>query len=152
MVNTIGVINTITPLLPRLVARRHGQIALISSLAALEGHAEAPAYSASKAAVRIYGQGLRRLLSSSGVGVSVVCPGFIATAMSASLPFELPFLLSAERAAQIIADGLSRDHDEIMFPWQLKFAAKAATYLPRGMVAALIARARQGRGVANDRP
>ena len=54
-VNTLGVINTVTPLLPRLIGRRAGQIAIVSSLSAFVGIPVAPAYSASKAAAGVYG-------------------------------------------------------------------------------------------------
>jgi short-subunit dehydrogenase len=90
--NVVGVVNTVTPLLPRFVARGHGHIAIVSSLAAFLGLPDCPAYSASKAALRIYGDALRRLVGPQGVDVSVICPGFINTPMSASLPFRPPLV------------------------------------------------------------
>jgi short-subunit dehydrogenase len=66
--NMLGVVNTVIPLLPRLVARRHGQIAIVSSLAGLIGLPACPAYSASKAATRCYGAALRSIVWSEGLG------------------------------------------------------------------------------------
>jgi short-subunit dehydrogenase len=57
------VINTIEPLVPRMVARGRGQLALVASMAGFFGTAQAPAYGASKAAVRVWGEGLRARLS-----------------------------------------------------------------------------------------
>jgi short-subunit dehydrogenase len=142
--NVAGVANTIIPLLPHFVARRRGQIAIVSSLAAYVALPDTPVYCASKAAVRVYGQALRRLLAPNGVQVSVVCPGFVATPMSASLGKQLPFLWSAERAAHHIADGLSRGRREISFPWQLAALAKLAGCLPSFLVDSLLHQSRLG--------
>jgi len=129
-INVVGVVNTIAPLLPRLVARGKGHIVIMSSLAAFLPLPEAPAYSASKAAVRLYGEALRRLLAPRHVRVSVVCPGFVDTPMSASLPGPRPLLWSAERAADAIVAGLARGKHEICFPWTLSMLAKISAYLP----------------------
>jgi len=133
-INVLGVVNTIAPVLPRLVARGEGRIVIMSSLAALVPLPDAPAYSASKAAVRIYGEALRRLLAPRNVGVCVVCPGFVDTPMSASLAGPRPLLWSAERAADAIIAGLARGKKEICFPWQLEMLAKMSAHLPSAFV------------------
>ena len=129
----LGVINTVAPLLPRLVARRRGQIAIVSSLAGLVSLPACPAYCASKAAVRAYGAALRGLLAPSGVAVSVVCPGFVDTPMSASLPFRPPFLWTADRAARHVARALARGRREILFPWPLAVAVRVLPMLPNAL-------------------
>jgi short-subunit dehydrogenase len=128
--NIVGVTNTILPIIPRLMERRCGRLVLMSSLAAYIGLPDAPAYSASKAAVRTYGHGLRRLLAPYGVGVSVVCPGFVQTPMSESIPHPLPFLWDSSRAARHIAARVARGQGEIAFPWQLSILAGVAAMLP----------------------
>jgi short-subunit dehydrogenase len=132
--NILGVANTVIPLLPRFVARGKGHIAIMSSLAAFIGLPQAPLYSASKAAVRMYGDGLRRALSPKGICVTVICPGFVETPMSASVPGYRPFLWSAERAARQIAAGLERGKREITFPWPLAVLARLANLLPAGFL------------------
>src|SRR5260221_8506800 len=82
-VNVLGVLNTIYPMIPRMQARRRGSIALMSSLAAFRGLPGAPAYGASKAAVKVLGEALRGVLINDGVSVSVICPGFVSTPMTA---------------------------------------------------------------------
>jgi short-subunit dehydrogenase len=128
--NTFGVINTVTALLPRLIARQRGQVALISSLNGFSGWPDCPAYSASKAAVNVYGEGLRLLAARAGVRVTVVCPGFIDTPMSASLPMQRPFLWSADRAAAYIARALARGQRRVLFPWPLAMGARLLAVLP----------------------
>ena len=115
-INLDGVLNTVLPLLPRMTARHQGQIALMSSLAAFRGLPTGPSYSASKAAVKALGEAWRLKLAPDGIRVSVICPGFVTTRMTARNNFHMPFLLSAEQAASIIARGLARDHGRIAFP------------------------------------
>ncbi len=129
-VNLLGVINTIAPMQQPFIERRRGTFVLVSSMAAFEGLADAPAYAASKAAVRIYGHGLRRLLGPHGIRVSVLTPGFVATPMSGSLPLSPPFLWSVERAVGRILRGLDRNEPEIAFPWQLRAGLALARMLP----------------------
>jgi short-subunit dehydrogenase len=137
-INTLGVINTVTPLLPIFVNRGHGRIVIISSLAAMIDLPSSPAYCASKAAARAYGLALRRLLLPSGVGICVVCPGFVATPMSDGLPFTLPFLWTADRAASHIARHVERGRSEILFPWQLAIAVRGLHLLPTRVVDRLL--------------
>lgn len=144
--NISGVTNCVIPLLPRFVERGGGHVVIMSSLAAYVGLPEAPLYSASKAAVRTYGQGLRRLLARSGVRVTVVCPGFVATPMSASLPGHPPLIWTAERAAERIVGGLARGKPEISFPWPLATLARLASALPPSLIDSLLERTRRRRG------
>ena len=135
-----GVLNTVHPLIPRLVARRRGQIALISSLAAFRGYTGAPAYCAAKAAVRVYGEGLRGVLRADGVGVSVVCPGFVRSRITDANDFRMPFLMDADKAARIIERGLARNKARIAFPWPTYAGAWLAATLPPSWVDPLINR------------
>lgn len=74
-VNVTGVFNTIFPALEGMRKRGTGQIALISSIAGYGALTGSAAYTASKAAVRVYGDALRAQLAREGIAVSVVCPG-----------------------------------------------------------------------------
>lgn len=139
-VNIDGAVNTVQALLPVMIARRRGQIALVSSLAGFRGLPGTPAYSASKAALRIYGEALRGELGSHGIAVNVICPGYVATPMTAVNNFPMPFLLSAERAAAIIKHGLARNRSRIAFPWPTYFAVWMLAALPPGMTDWIMAR------------
>lgn len=140
--NLLGTINTITPLQSRFVERRRGRFVVIGSMAAFEGLADAPAYAASKAAVRTYGHGLRRRLAAYDVHVTIVSPGFITTPMSNSLPFEHAFPWTAERSARHILRGIERGAAEIAFPWQLRLGLAIGGVLPLALVDAVLERAR----------
>ncbi len=117
--NVSGVLNTLFPVLPLMKARRRGQIAIMASLAGFRGLPGAPAYCASKAAARVYGEALRAEMASCGVGVSVICPGFVKTPMTEANGFDMPFLMEAEEAARIIRRGLFRNKARITFPWPM---------------------------------
>lgn len=129
-VNVNGVINTITPVAERMKTRGKGQISLVSSIAGFRGSPTAPAYSASKAAVRYYAQALRGEFSPFGVDVSVICPGFIETPMTSVNPFPMPFILKPDKAAEIIRKKLSANKAKIIFPWPMAVMAKIQNMLP----------------------
>ena len=115
-VNMDGTLNTVLPALPAMRTRRNGQIAIVSSLASFRGLAGAPAYIASKGAARLWGEGLRGWLAEDGIKVSVICPGFVATRMTARNRFPMPLLMDADRAAAIIIAGLKANQGRIAFP------------------------------------
>lgn len=129
-VNLQGVINTVAPALDLMRPRGHGQIALMSSLAAFRGFPGAPAYCASKAAVRIWGEALRGHLHAEGINVSVICPGYVRSRMTAVNTFPMPFLMDSDRAARIIRCGLARNKARIAFPWPMVAMVRLLSALP----------------------
>lgn len=140
-VNVDGVLNSVHPLLPGMQARRRGQIALMASLAGFRGMPGAPAYCASKAAVRVYGESLRGDLAGQGIGVTVICPGFVKSRMTAVNRFPMPFLMEAERAAQVIKSGLAHNKARIAFPWPMAAAVWLMAALPVGLTDVLLRQA-----------
>ena len=81
-VNALGAAETLSALAERLRLRGAGRLAVISSLGGYHGSPFSPAYSASKAAARVYGEALRGWLAPYGVTVTVVCPGFVDSPMA----------------------------------------------------------------------
>lgn len=118
-VNIKAAMATLHASVPAMRARGNGQIALISSLAAWRGLPETPSYSASKAAVKVYGEAMRDLLAGQGVKVNVVMPGYVESDMCAEMPGPKPFLWPAEKAARVIRRGLARNQARISFPFPL---------------------------------
>jgi len=128
--NVGGIIHTVHPAAERMRARRQGQIAIMSSLASFRGMPGAPAYSASKAAARSYGEALRGTMHQHNVGVTVICPGFIRTPMTDVNGFRMPMLMEADRAARLIRRGLARNRARIAFPFRLYALAWLLGALP----------------------
>jgi len=128
--NIDGVLNTIDPLIPHMASKGRGQIALVSSLAGFRGLAGAPAYAASKGFVKLYGEGLRGSLAPLGIKVSVICPGFVVSRITGLNHFPMPFLMAADKAARIIADGLQKNRARIAFPAPMVFGVWLLAALP----------------------
>ena len=136
--NLGGVLNTVHPAIDAMRPRRHGQIAVVASLAGFRGMPGAPAYSASKAAARTYGEALRGVLRPHGIAVSVVCPGFVRSRMTAANRYSMPFLMDAEKAARIIRRGLAADKGRIAFPWPTYAVSWLFGALPPALVDPLL--------------
>lgn len=137
-VNVDGVMNTVLPAVEKMRERRHGQIAIMSSLAGFRGLSGAPAYCASKAAVRSWGEGLRGSLYGEGIRVSVICPGFVHSRITAANRFRMPLIMDADRAARIIIRGLARDRGRIAFPFTLYALVRLFGALPTVLVDPLV--------------
>lgn len=139
-VNLDGVLNTVDPIRPRMAARGAGQIALMSSLAGFHGFPGMGPYTASKAAVRVYGEALRVELRRRGVRVSVICPGFIRTPLTDGAKFPMPMLMEVADAVAAIRRGLARDRPMIAFPWPVHAGIRMLAALPAAWADALIRR------------
>jgi short-subunit dehydrogenase len=129
-VNFDGVLNTVEPLVGRMVARHAGQLGLVSSLAGFVGLPYSASYSASKAAVRVWGESIRYALQRDNVGVSVICPGYVESRMSAGTSRPKPMLMSAAKASEIIRRGLANNSPRIAFPAALAAGVGVAAALP----------------------
>lgn len=138
--NLNGVLNIIHPAIERMKVNASGQIAVISSLAGFRGLPSSPAYSASKAAVRVYGEALRGNLAQFGIKVSVICPGYVITPMTAVNKFFMPFIMPVEKAVAIIAAGLAKNQSRIAFPGPLYFIIWLLTLLPTSLTDKILAK------------
>lgn len=140
-INVFGLLNTVVPLIEPMKARGRGQIAIVSSLAGFGPITSSAAYSASKAAVKTWGEALRTELLCYGVHVNVVCPGFVRSPMTAVNKFTMPGLINMDEAIACIREGLACDLPVIAFPSFTYFLAQMSGALP---VAAREALARIG--------
>jgi short-subunit dehydrogenase len=138
--NVDGLLNTVFPALRRMAARGRGQIALMSSLASYRGLPGTPTYSASKALVRTWAEGLRPDYARLGVEINVICPGYVKSAMTDRNDFHMPLLMDAERAARIIARGLAANRARIVFPWRVYWALRLVAALPEALLDRILPR------------
>ncbi len=138
--NLDGVLNIIHPTIEKMKNRKKGQIAIISSLAGFRGLPSSPAYSGSKAAVRVYGEALRGNLAKLGIKVNVICPGYVKTPMTAVNNFPMPFIISDERCARIIQNGLAKNKSRIAFPFPLYFTVWLLTLISTKITDPIFAR------------
>jgi short-subunit dehydrogenase len=140
--NNIGLAATFHPFLAAMRARRAGTLVGIASVAAIRGLPGHGAYCASKAGVVAYCESLRGECRGSGVRVVTLLPGYIATPLTASNRYPMPFLMQApdfaERAFRAIEAGVSYR----VIPWQMGVAAKLLRLLPNALYDRVLA----GRG------
>lgn len=129
-VNYFGIAFALEAVLPDMRARGRGHVALTASVAGYIGLPKAAAYAPSKAAVISLAEVLKSELEGTGVTVSLINPGFVKTPMADVNDFPMPFIISSERAAAIIEDGLRAGRFEIAFPWQLVAMFKILKLLP----------------------
>lgn len=141
-VNMTAQIQCIQAIVPRMRERGHGHIVIVGSIAAISPSADLLSYSASKAGITAYGTALRRNLRGSGVGVTVVYPGFIDTEMTDRHLGPTPFKVTAEDAARRIVSGLGSRRRSVYFPKRLWLAALAREWLPFGLADAIEAKLR----------
>lgn len=137
-VNIDGVVNTVLPALEAMRRRKRGQIAIMSSLAGFRGFATAPAYGASKAAVRVWGEGLRLRVARDNVGVTVICPGFVKSRMTDANDFHMPFLMDAPRAARIMRRGIDANRARVTYPWPMAAVVWLLAALPPALTDRLV--------------
>jgi short-subunit dehydrogenase len=132
-VNIRAAFATVNGVLPAMRKRGHGQIALISSLAAYHGLPMTPSYCASKAALKAYGEGLRSWLADEGIRVNVVMPGYVESPMCDDMPGPKPFLWHPDKAASTIKRGLAANRARISFPFPLNLGSWFLAVLPAGI-------------------
>ena len=123
-----------------MMERRRGHIAVVASVSGYVGLPGAASYGATKAALNVMCEALHPDLARSGVQISIVNPGFVDTALTRKNDFPMPFLISAEEAADLIAKGLSAGKFEIIFPWKMAVAIRFLHALPHRLRFALTKR------------
>lgn len=81
-VNIGGIVNTVRAAVSGMISEKKGSFVLVSSMWGRSGASCEAAYSATKAAVIGFGQGLAKELGPSGIRVNMVAPGVIDTDMN----------------------------------------------------------------------
>lgn len=132
-VNYMGVMYALKALLPSMMARKSGHIAIVASVAGYRGLPRSIAYGPTKAALINLAETLRAELEPHGITISIVNPGFVDTPMTADNPFDMPGIISSEVAAKALLSGLERKKYEIRFPLMFTFAMKLMRVLPNGV-------------------
>lgn len=132
-VNYIGALHVLDAVLPGFLARQAGHISLVSSVAGYRGLPKSLAYGPTKAALINLAETLYVDLQDSHVGVSLICPGFVETALTAQNQFTMPGLITPEKAAEAILRGWQRGQFEIHFPKRFTLWMKALSLLPRAL-------------------
>lgn len=137
-VNWNGTINALVPALAPMRKRRKGQIAIVASVAGYGGLPGAAPYSASKAALIKFAEGLKFDLDRFGIVIQVINPGFVETPLTDRNDFPMPFLMKVDEAAERIVKGLAGGRFEITFPKRFSFMLKFLNNLPYALYFPLV--------------
>lgn len=129
-VNFFGVVHGLTALIPRMLDRRSGHLAVVSSASGYRGLPSAAAYGATKAALINMCEALKPELDGHGIALSLINPGFVKTPLTDRNDFAMPFLIPADEAARRIDKGLARGDFEITFPRRFTWGLKLLRCLP----------------------
>ncbi|KXW55145.1 MAG: SDR family NAD(P)-dependent oxidoreductase [Betaproteobacteria bacterium] len=129
--NLTGYYRVISHIIPDFIKNGAGGLAMISSVAGYSGLPRALAYAPTKAALNNLAEGLYAELHPHHIGIYIICPGFVATPMTANNHFPMPALMEVDEAAQAIILGLEKGQFEIHFPKRFTLFLQFLRRLPR---------------------
>lgn len=128
--NLMGVVNCMGPIVPQMVSRGSGHIAIMASVAGFVGLPTAASYGATKAALNTMAEAFKPDFERYGVTITVINPGFVRTPATDKNRFPMPFLIGVNEAVDDIMAGLDTKRFEITFPWQMSLGTKFLRAMP----------------------
>jgi len=128
--NIMGTANGIEAVLPGMLERNQGRLAIVASVAGYGGLPTSAYYGCTKAGLINMIESLAFELRQTGVRLQLINPGFVKTPLTDKNEFNMPFLVPAEEAARVIARGLASDRFEIAFPTPFVLILKMLRLLP----------------------
>ena len=132
-INVLGAVNSVAAVAPEMVERGQGRLVAISSLAAYRGLPKSAAYCASKAALTAYFESVRIDLRRTGVGVTIIYPGFIKTALTSGRVSKMPYLMELDYAVKKIVSAIEKEKKTYAFPWRLATFVRSGLLMPAGI-------------------
>lgn len=136
-VNWHGTLRTVHFGLPHLLDRAHGHVVVISSASALRSFPWAAVYGGTKAAQRMFAEALRHELSGTGVSLTTVYPGEIATHIHDHERDRMPDwyrgagAAPAERLAAKVLRAVETDRRAVYFPPVVRLLQTVHNVSPR---------------------
>jgi NAD(P)-dependent dehydrogenase (short-subunit alcohol dehydrogenase family) len=141
-VNWLGTLYVTKTFLPVLLERPEGHVVNVSSMGGFLPVPGQTVYGASKAAVKLLTEGLHAECAGTSVRVTVVFPGAVATNITTNSGVDIPVsgadaeamarrITSAEKAAQLILDGMERDAYRVMIGGDAKLMDRLYRLSPR---------------------
>jgi len=128
-VNVLGAVATLETCKMIMLKQGFGHLVGITSVASARGLPQSSAYCASKAALEVYLESLRIDLNNRGIEVTAIHPGFVSTSMTEKNG-KMPFLITAEAAAQRIYQGVEKRKARVFFPAPMAVAVWLLRRMP----------------------
>ncbi len=139
-INYLGQLHCIEAVLPHMIERGEGHLAVVSSVAGFRGLPTAAAYGASKSALSHFLESIRFDLEPKNIAVTAIHPGFIRTPLTDQNDFPMPFLMEAPAAADRMYQHIVERRLESHFPRRFTYIVKAFSLLPYALYRAVIKR------------
>lgn len=142
-VNWLGTVYLVNAVLPGMLDRANGHIVIVSSGAGHRSFPAASVYGATKAAQRMFGEALRHELAGTGVSLTMVYPGEIATALHDHEKETMPDwyrgddAVAPERLAEKVIEGVEGDARSVYYPRLVRFLGAMHGVSPRASDAML---------------
>lgn len=137
--NVLSIIYSLEILIPALI-HTNSTIALTGSLAAYAGLPRASAYGASKAALHHIADTLQIELAKYPLHLTLITPGFVDTPLTQKNDFNMPYLISAKKAATIIYKGIQTKKLIIQFPLRFSLIIRTLALIPQSLRIKLLAK------------
>jgi short-subunit dehydrogenase len=133
-VDLLAPIELTRALLPGMVERRNGAVCFVTSIAGRTGVADEAVYSATKAGLDTFAEGLRAEAAGSGVHIATVIPGVVDTGFFAARgrPYQRsrPRLIPADAVAEAVVHTVVKDRAETWIPGWLRIAPAVRALAP----------------------
>lgn len=129
--NVLGVLNTFEPAIDIMMKQKHGHIVAIASVAGMVGLPGAAPYSASKAAVLKLCESYSLDLKQFHIDVTAIAPGFVDTPLTQKNNHPMPFMINADKAADLMKAAIDRKKVQYLYPWQMRVVMETLSRLPR---------------------
>jgi len=130
-INVIGVLNTFEPAIDIMKEQGHGQLVGLGSVAGTSGLTGVAIYGASKSAVINLCESLEIDLSSYGIHVTTIAPGFIDTPLTSHLTHKMPFKISQEEAVELMYKAILKKKGLYILPFKMRILSRILYHLPR---------------------
>lgn len=128
-INLLGAFYVTEAVLPELLSKPGRQLVFCASVAGYRGLPKAQPYGASKAGLINMVESIRAE-QGNNLDIKLINPGFVESRLTDKNHFHMPSLISAEKAAKEIVNGLNSSGFEIHFPKRFTLAMKLLSLLP----------------------
>lgn len=136
-INWLGTLYTVKPALPGMIERGRGHVVIVSSGAGIRAFPAASVYGATKFAQRGFAEALRHELAGTGVSVTTVYPGQLATSLHDHEKDAMPAWYTdagsapPEPIGELVVEAVERDRAEVFYPANVRSLRVAHGLSPR---------------------
>lgn len=133
-INVIGLTNTLLPWVDLMQKQGWGTLVGMASVAGYRAIPGSLSYSASKAAVMTFMEGLQMELDGTGVHAMTICPGFVRTPLTDKNDFSMPFRIECEDACLRMKKAIDAKKRQYTFPLPMFLAAQILRVAPQWLL------------------